>query len=263
MSLSIITTVLNNEKFIYECVKSVERQKLKEKYEHIIVDGGSKDKTLKILKKLKKKNKSLKIFTKKNIGIYQGINFGIKKSKYNYIGLLHSDDFYKNDNVLKNVLNEFKSNINLLAIHSNVQIVSRKNKKNIIRFFKSNHLENSDYFKCKHPPHTSLFIDRKIFNKFGFYNIKLKIASDFEFMLRVFGKNKVYSKYLNKTFVVMRSGGTSTKNIINIIKSNYEVYKSFKINNISANIFYICIKVISKIFQVKFLELINQKRDLH
>ena len=49
----------------------------------------------------------------------------------------------------------------------------------------------------------------------------------------------------------------------NIIKSNYEVYKSFKINNISANIFYICIKVISKIFQVKFLELINQKRDLH
>ena len=55
MSLSIVTTVLNNEKFIHDCVNSVKRQKFKHKYEHIIVDGGSKDNTLKILKKLKKK----------------------------------------------------------------------------------------------------------------------------------------------------------------------------------------------------------------
>ena len=55
MCLSIVTTVLNNEKYIRDCVDSVKRQKFKNKYEHIIVDGGSKDDTLKILKKLKKK----------------------------------------------------------------------------------------------------------------------------------------------------------------------------------------------------------------
>ena len=57
MCLSIVTTVLNNEKYIRDCVDSVKRQKFKNKYEHIIVDGGSKDDTLKILKKLKKKIK--------------------------------------------------------------------------------------------------------------------------------------------------------------------------------------------------------------
>ena len=65
MSLSIITTVLNGEKFIKECVNSVKNQNFFGNYEHIIVDGGSEDNTIKILRSLKKKNKNLKIFKKK------------------------------------------------------------------------------------------------------------------------------------------------------------------------------------------------------
>lgn len=252
MSLSIVTTVLNNEKFIHDCVNSVKRQKFKDKYEHIIVDGGSKDNTLKILKKLKKNNKNLKIFVKKNLGIYESINYAIKKSKYNYVGLLHSDDFYKNDEVFNNILSQFKLNNKLLSIHSNVEFVKRNNKKKIVRFFKSEQLKSEDYLNCKHPPHTSLFLNKKIFKKFGLYNVNLKIASDFEFMLRVYGINKIYSKYINKTFVVMRAGGTSNKDIINILISNYEVYKSFKINNIKVNIFFIFKKILSKFLQISF-----------
>ena len=255
MTLSIITTVLNNEKFIYDCLKSVGQQKIKDKYEHIIVDAGSSDNTLKILNQFKKVNKNLKILIKKNSGIYEGINYGIKKSKYNYIGLLHSDDFYKDNKVFKNILREFKSNPKLKSIHSNVEIVSRNNKKKIIRFFKSDQLKSEDYINCMHPPHTSLFINKKIFNKFGFYNINLKIASDFEFMLRVFGINKIYSKYIDKTFVVMRAGGVSNKNIGNILLSNYEVYKSFKINKLRVSIFLILKKILSKILQISFFKI--------
>jgi len=51
MSLSIITTVLNDEKFIYDCGKSVKNQNITKNYEHIVIDGGSNDNTLKILKK--------------------------------------------------------------------------------------------------------------------------------------------------------------------------------------------------------------------
>ena len=67
MSFTIITTVLNNEKFILNCLQSVQKQKInKKKIEHIIVDGGSVDNTINIIKKFKKKNKYIKFFYKKN-----------------------------------------------------------------------------------------------------------------------------------------------------------------------------------------------------
>ena len=88
--------------------------------------------------------------------------------------------------------------------------------------------------------------------KTGYYNKKFKIASDFEFM-RILGINRLQSKYLDKTFIIMRSGGTSTESFKNILLSNYEVYQSFKKNNLKIKIIYIFIKIFKKIFQLKLL----------
>ena len=71
-------------------------------------------------------------------------------------------------------------------------------------------------------------------------------------MLKIHGINQIYSKYINKTFIVMRAGGTSTRSIFNIIISNYEVYKSFKINNMKINIFYILKKYLQKFYKKIF-----------
>ena len=252
MSFTVITTVLNNEKFILNCLQSVKKQKFKKnKVEHIIIDGGSTDKTTDIIKKFKKKNKYIKFFYKKNSSIYEAINFGLKKSNNTYIGLLHSDDYYFNTNILNTVEKNFKLDQNIKAIYANVKFVSRFNKNKIIRYFKSKQLKKSDLLKCDHPPHTSLFVNKDVFKNYGDYNLKFKIASDFEFMLRVLGVNQVKSKYINRTFVVMRSGGTSTKSLKNIIISNYEVFKSFKENNLKINLIYIFTKILRKVLQLK------------
>ena len=96
-----------------------------------------------------------------------------------------------------------------------------------------------------------MFVNKNVFKKYGNYNLKFKIASDFEFMLRIFVVNRVKSKYINRTFVVMRSGGTSTKSLKNIIISNYEVFKSFKENKLKINLIYIIIKILRKILQLR------------
>ncbi len=253
MIFSIVTTVLNNEKFVLQCLNSFKNQNINKKLvEHIVIDGGSTDKTISIIKNFKKKNKSIKFFSKKS-SIYEGINYGIKKSKGKIIGILHSDDMYSNNNVLSFVKNQFDKNNQVDAIYSNIKIVKKNNKNKILRYFKSKQLNYEDYLKCDHPPHTSLFLRRKVFEKHGYYNKKFKIASDFEFMLRVLGINRLQSKYLDKTFIIMRSGGTSTESFKNILLSNYEVYQSFKKNNLKINIIYIFIKIFKKIFQLKLL----------
>lgn len=253
MSFSIITTVLNGEKFIEHCINSVEKQNYAKNIEHIIVDGGSSDQTLKILKRLSITNKKLKIIEKKNINIYQGINIGIHQSKNEIIGILNSDDFYANEKVLYNVDSEFQNNKEVYAIHSNVIIFRRNNLNKIFRLYKSKNYLPDDYMKCKHPPHTSIFVKKEIYEKFGNFNEELKIASDFEFMLRVFGKNSIKTKFVDKTFVHMRSHGSSSRNLNNIILSNYEVIQSFKINNIKISYFQLMLKILSKIKQIKLI----------
>ena len=250
MSISIITTVYNNEKFIKSCLDSIINQKFKKnKLEHVIIDGGSTDSTVKIIKK---KNNFIKLFIKKNTSIYEAINFGIKKSENKIIGLLHSDDLFANNQVL-NKVEKFLNNKNINAIYSNIKFTDRENIKKITRIFISRQLTFEDLKKCEHPPHTSLFIKREIFKKYGYYNTSLKIASDFEFMLRVFGIEKVKIKYINTFFVIMREGGTSTKSLKNIFRSNLEVFRSLKLNKLQNNFIYIFIKVLRKFKQLRLL----------
>ena len=97
MKISIITVCLNSEKTILHSLNSVISQNYKN-IEHILVDGGSTDGTIKILKQYKFKNK--KIIYKKGESLYQSLNIGIKKSTGDLISILHSDDIYNNENTL-------------------------------------------------------------------------------------------------------------------------------------------------------------------
>jgi len=252
MSFSIITTVLNNEEFILSCLKSLKNQTInKNEIEHIIVDGGSVDNTAKIIRNFKKKNKYVKLFIKKKTSIYEAINFGLKKANKDYIALLHSDDYIKNIDTLKIIKKQFNSDKKIDAVYSNVIFVDRNNKNTVKRIFTSRQLSYRDYLRGEHPPHTTLILKKKIYQKYANYNTSFKIASDFEFMLRIFGVLRVKTRYLNKQFIIMRTGGVSTKSLKNIFLSNIEAYKSFKLHNVNYKLYYIFLKIFRKIKQIR------------
>ena len=92
--ISIITSVLNDEKGIEKTIKSVLSQKYKN-LEYIVIDGGSKDKTIKIIKKYKKF--ITKFVSKKDKGIYYGFNRGLSLATGDLIGIINSSDIYTNN----------------------------------------------------------------------------------------------------------------------------------------------------------------------
>ena len=104
--ISVITVVLNDEKNILRTLRSVKNQK-SVKIEHIIVDGKSTDKTLRVVKKNIIK-KSI-VISEKDKNLYDAINKGIKRAKGKYIYLLHSGDIFCNNFVLYNKLKKLET----------------------------------------------------------------------------------------------------------------------------------------------------------
>ncbi len=249
MKFSIITITLNSEKTIRDTLNSVFSQTYRNT-EHIIIDGGSTDKTIPILKRYP--NNKKKIFIKKNFGIYKSINFGIKKAKGDFICILNSDDMFHSNHTLEQFFNFASKNKSVKIFLGNVAYFDNVDYYKITRFYSS---LNFRRWKMKFglmPPHPASIIKREIYQKFGKYNESFKIAGDFEFFLRLFYINKIKFKIMNQTIVRMRSGGISGKNLQSYWISTLEILRSFRLHNLKSNFLFIIMRIPAKINQLFF-----------
>ena len=246
MKISVITVCLNSEQTIEKTIKSVLSQKYLN-YEYIVIDGGSSDSTLKIIKKYQKFLKT--VVSIKDKGIFDAINKGIELAEGDIISIIHSDDIYYNNEVFDNVLFHFKSNLNLDCLIGTT-IINKYNSNKIIRKYNPKIFKNWMLYFGFSPPHPSSFIKKKIYDDFGMYKIDYKIAGDFEFFLRIILKNKISFKILDKNFVIMKSGGKSSKSFISNIISTKEILKSFRENEIYTNLFLVLLRFPLKLIQM-------------
>jgi len=233
-----IITIVKNDKFgILKTLKSISRQTFKN-FEHIVVDGNSSDGTLFQIREYNKKNKFL-FFKRKDISFYDSLNFAIKKSCGEFIGILNSGDTFVNNNVLEKINKSISSTTNIF--YSNLFFVK---KKKIVRIWKhrTNNISKFNLFKI---PHTTLFVHNRIYKKIGLYNLNYKISSDLDFIIRL--NKKINSiKHLNFETIFMEYGGLST----NLKSFKLKIREDFSIliyHFKSAFIFYYIFKIYFKI----------------
>ena len=201
--ISVISPVLNNDKYIQECLNSLHNQAYLN-YEHIIIDGGSNDKTLDIIKKNEKKIDFW--VSEKDQGIYDAFNKGMNFAKGSIIGFLNSDDCYYSNQTLNYVVKAFEENKNIDFIFGPV-----KKHWGLLYGYKPWKIHFSWGFYSSHS--TGFFIKLDSAKKVGLYNLKYKYSSDYDYFFRMIVKEKLkgIGTDKKKIFGVFRRGGFSSK----------------------------------------------------
>lgn len=204
LQMSLITVCFNSEKTIQQTIESVLAQD-NNNIEYIIIDGGSSDKTVDIIKTYE--SKIAYWVSEPDLGLYDAMNKGIDKANGDIIGIINSDDWYVSNDVIKKVIDAFEKN-DIDIVHGNLIYVNElQNEK--FRVLPDLALDN--IYRELVINHPTCFVKKDIYKRLGKFDLKYRITADYEFVLRCYANGSRFF-YLNKDMVYFRYGGISTKN---------------------------------------------------
>ncbi|CEN55992.1 glycosyltransferase family 2 protein [Candidatus Methylopumilus turicensis] len=247
MKISVITVCFNSAKTILNTISSVESQSYKN-IEHLIIDGGSSDGTIELLKKARG---NIKYISEPDKGIYDAMNKGLLLATGEVIVFLNADDFYKNKFVVEKVMKEFDKS-NLSAVYGDVDFFAPNDIKKSVRRYSSKIFAPKKLAFGFMPAHPSLFMRREVYEKVGGFDINFRIAGDFDLVARAFKNEDLHYKYIPEVFVSMQTGGVSTQGFKSTIFLNREIMQSCLKNNIKTS----WVKLISR-YLIKIIEFIR------
>lgn len=228
MKISIITPSYNSAKTIARTINSVIAQDYPN-LEYLIIDGGSTDDTAKIVTSYQDKI-NINFISETDNGIYDAMNKGIKMASGDIIGILNSDDFFSDNDILSTVANAF-TNDGVDIVYGDIQYFSDDINKTT-RYWKTGEYKNNKLNNGWIIPHPALFVKKTVYDLAGLYNSNFKIAGDYEFILRILKKHDFRLKYIPKVFVKMFNGGVSGKDLKHRKKGWNELKKSWIINDL-------------------------------
>lgn len=230
MKVSIITVCYNSGKTIESTIQSILAQDYSN-LEYIVVDGGSKDDTLQILQKYRQGITTL--ISEPDQGMYDAMNKGIRAASGEVIGILNSDDFFYNEQVIPQVAKAFRSADTEATIGDIIFI--KEGSEKVLRKYSARNWSPSRFAWGFMPPHPSFFVRQSMFEQFGFYKTDYQIAADYELLIRFLLVHQIRWKYLPIITTKMRMGGTSTQGLKSLYILNKEIARACKENGVYTN----------------------------
>ncbi len=199
VKISIITVCRNSVNTIEQTLCSVVNQSYKN-VEYIVIDGGSDDGTLDIIRKYEARISYW--ISEPDRGIYDAMNKGIEKASGDVVAFLNSDDWYETE-TLNYVARQF-TNPNIQVLSGRMYYWIGDRREIICRHDYDFHLTMA----CSHP---ATFVRKYLFERYGKFDIKYAISGDHEWLLRIYNEGIPYT-YCKEIFTNMRHGGASCKN---------------------------------------------------
>lgn len=205
--ITVVTAVYNGATYLKESIESVIGQ-VYPRIQYIVIDGGSTDGTLAILKDYS--NHIDYCITEPDLGIYDAWNKALKQAKGEWICFIGADDFFIDAYVVKTIAGHLsKVGDGIKYVYGTVKYITPDKSETI-------DVIGEDWLKCKGQfankmtlVHCGSFHHKSLFQSNGHFNPNFKIAGDYEFLLREFSKNKEFASFINTAVVAMRAGGIS------------------------------------------------------
>lgn len=245
MKISIITVAYNAARSIANTLESVAAQTHPD-IEHIVVDGASTDGTLEIIERHGKH--VARFISEPDQGIYDAMNKGLGLATGEIIGFLNADDVYADNRVLERV-SAIMAKDDLDALFGDAEFVSPARPNQPLRRYRSERFRPERIAWGWMPAHPSLFLHRRVLERFGPFRTDYRIAGDFELVARIFHGGALKYRYLPEVLVRMRTGGVSTGGWRNTLLLNQEVLRACRENGISTNYLMILSKYPAKLLE--------------
>jgi glycosyltransferase involved in cell wall biosynthesis len=244
-TVSIITAVFNNARTLASAIESVRAQTYPA-IEHIIIDGGSTDGTLEVIERYRAG--FAKVVSEPDRGIYDAMNKGIARATGDIVGILNSDDFYASPRVIETVVRTMEEK-GVDVVWGDLEYVGSEDTTRVVRHWRSSPYAHGKFRRGWMPPHPTFFVRRSLYERYGHFRDELRIAADYELMLRFLEKERVSSCHIPEVLVRMRVGGASNRSVANIIRANREAWRAWKMNELPVSPLTIILKLGQKLLQ--------------
>ena len=265
MKISLITACYNSAATIGTAIESVLSQKGVD-IEYIIVDGGSKDGTVDIIKEYSTRSTcstrlTFKWISEKDSGMYDAINKGIKMATGDVVGILNADDVLASDETLAHIAGLFSrvEHVERVdCVYADIRFVKEGEtveavrKAETVRYCSAKRWRPWMFRFAAMVPHPSFYVRRECFERLGGYSLDYRICADFELELRYLYLAELKAAYLPECVVVMRMGGMSTAGWRSNIVINREDLRALRANGVCSCLPLIYLKYLFKIWGFVF-----------
>ena len=221
--VSVVTTTYNDIENLKRILAEVKKQTYPN-IEHIIVDGGSTDGTVDLLKELEEKEPGrISWMSEKDNGIYDAINKGICMATGEIVGCCF--DRYADEGVVMRMV-EIMEKEGTDGVHGDLCYMDGD------RIVRKWHQGQGVIRSGWMPGHPTLYLKKEVYDRFGLYRTDYRISGDYEFMVRILYRKEVTLSYLPEILIYMSHGGTSTNSLGAYVESMMEGHRALVENHV-------------------------------
>lgn len=246
MKITVVTVCFNARDTIKDTLDSIAAQTHPD-IEYVVIDAGSTDGTLDLLR-----NHGVKIdllVSEPDKGLYDAMNKAWQRATGEYVGFLHADDVFADNMALARIAVAGENAADDIgAISGDVDIVRRDDVDHVIRRYRAKDFNMSRLKTGYAPPYPGFYVRRSAYNVVGGYDLRYPLASDFDFIVRLFHVHKFKAKTVEAVLVKMRDGGLSS-NFKGVWIMYHEVIDACRRHGIKTGYFTVATKYFWKFMQ--------------